>query len=257
MTRRPVAALVRDVSPRLGEALLTFQERTSIDVERARAQHAAYVTGLEDLGLQIVHAPLAPDHPDAAFVEDTVVVVDDLAVGTRPGDPSRREEPADVLPVLAARGYRVEHIAPPGRLDGGDVLQIDDQLYVGVGSRTDRTAIMQLAAIVGASGREVVPVAVAGALHLKTAVTALPDGSLLGCPDHLEVAVFGDRQLVPAPEPTGANVLVVGDTVLASASAPRTVAMLETRGLSVQVVAIDELEKAEAGLTCLSVLLPR
>lgn len=257
MTQRPAAALVRDISPRLDEALLTFQQRTRIDVDRARAQHAAYVTLLEGLGVEIVRAPAAPDHPDASFVEDTVVVVDDLAIGTRPGAPSRRDEPATVLPVLAARGYRVERIAPPARLDGGDVLQVDDTLFVGTGSRTDATATTQLAAIVRPSGREVVAVAVNGALHLKTAITALPDGSLLGCPDHLDVAAFGDRPFVRAVEPTGANVLVVGDTVVASASAPRTIAMLVARGLRLQVLAIDEFEKAEAGLTCLSVLLPR
>lgn len=257
MIRRPRAALVRDVSPRLAEALLTFQDRAPIDVERARAQHAAYVTRLEELGLEIVRVPPAPGHPDGVFVEDTAVIVDNLAIGTRPGDPSRRDEPDTVLPVLAARGYSVAHITSRGRLDGGDVLQVDDRLYVGIGSRTDRTAVAQLATIVRPSGRQVVPVAVERALHLKTIVTALPDGSLLACPDHLEVAVSGDRPLVPAVEPTGANALVVGDTVLASASAPRTVAMLRDRGLHVEVVAIDEFEKAEAGLTCLSVLLPR
>lgn len=256
MTAHPVAALVREVSPRLPDALLTYQAAVPIDVDRARRQHADYVAFLADRGIEVVRLPPADAHPDGVFVEDTAVIVGDLAVVTRPGDPSRRAETRSVAPALAQQGYTLAHIEPPGRLDGGDVLAIGDTLFVGVGSRTDPAGIRSLATAVAGHGRRVAPIRVQGALHLKTAVTALPDGTLLGRPDAVDVAGFAGRRLVTAPEGTGANILVLGDTVAVSASAPRTAELLAARGYEPATVAIDELEKAEAGLTCLSVLLP-
>lgn len=256
MSGHPVAALVRDVSSRLPDALLTHQSPVPIDVDRARRQHAGYVAFLAGRGIEVVHLPPAEAHPDAVFVEDTVVIVDGLAVVTRPGDPSRRAETRSVAAALAQRGYTLAHIEPPGRLDGGDVLPIGDTLFVGEGSRTDAAGIRSLTAAVAERGRRVVPVRVWGALHLKTAVTALPDGMLLGRPDAIDVPSFAGRSLLTAPEDPGANILVVGDAVAVSASAPRTVELLTARGYAPEPVAIDELEKAEAGLTCLSVLLP-
>lgn len=263
----PRTALVRAVSPRLAEAELTFLDRVPIDVARAQRQHTDYRRALARLGLEVVALPPAPDHPDGVFVEDTVIVVDDLAVLTRPGAPSRRAEPDSVGPTLLERGLEVVRITAPGHLDGGDVLQVTDTLYVGVGARTDTAGAEQLAAAVARRGRRVVPVPVPGALHLKTAVTALPDGTLVGRPELLGCAELPGVPLPPAtgsvpvrpivsvPEPAGANVLLVGDTVVVSASAPATAALIAARGFEVVVVEVDELEKAESGVTCMSVLL--
>lgn len=253
---RPRAALVRAVSPRLAEAELTHLDRTPVDVERARQQHGAYRRTLADLGLDLVEAPPAPDHPDGVFVEDALVVVGDLGILTRPGAPSRRGEVTSITPLLAERGLRSATIAAPGTLDGGDVLQVGDTVYVGRTSRTNDEAMGQLRALLEPHGRQVVPVEVTGALHLKTAATALPDGTILAVPEWLDTAAFGDREIVTAPEEAGADVLLVGDTVVVSASAPRTAALVATRGWSVVTVDIGEFERVEAGPTCLSVLLP-
>lgn len=250
------SALVREVSPRLADAELTHLVRVAVDVERAVAQHDAYCHLLDELGLGVVVAPAAPEHPDGVFVEDALVVVDDLGITTRPGASSRRDEVATVAPLLGDLGLRSAAIEAPATLDGGDVLQVGATVYVGRSSRTDDDAIEQLRALVAELGREVVPVDVPGALHLKTAVTALPDGTLLAVPDWVDTAAFGDREVVAVTEPAGADVLLVGEVVVVSASAPATAALVADRGFEVRTVAIDEFEKAEAGVTCLSVLLP-
>lgn len=260
-TPAPVrAALVRPVSPRLAEGLRTFRERTPIDLGRARAQHRAYQQALRDPDVEVVAAPPADEHPDAVFVEDAVVVLDDLAVLTRPGAGQRRDEPASLAPVLAARGYRTIALPGEGRLDGGDVLVVGEVVYVGVGARTDPAGAEALAGVLAAAlrgtGRRVVPVAVPGALHLKTAVTALPDGTLVGLPGQVDTTAFAGQALLTVPEPEGANLLPINGRVLVSASAPGTAALLAERGLQVMRVEIDEFERAEAGLTCLSVRLP-
>jgi dimethylargininase len=250
------AALVRAVSPRLAAAELTYLRRRSVDLGRARMQHAAYLDLLRGEGLEIVHAPPVPEHPDGVFVEDAVVVVSHLAILARSGAVSRRGEVEDLAPVLAARGLAVTAITNPATLDGGDVLQVDDTLYVGRTARTNDAAAEQLRVLVAPLGRTVIPVEVTGVLHLKTAATALPDGRILAHLDHVSATAFRDREVVAVAEPAGANVLLVGDTIVLSASAPRTAAMLRRRGYRVREVDISELEKVEAGPTCPSVLLP-
>lgn len=249
-------ALVRPVSPRLAEAELTHLDRTPVDVSRARDQHAGYRRMLAELGLEVVVAPPAPAHPDGVFVEDALVVVDDLGILTRPGAPSRRGEVATIAPLLAGLGLQPAALQAPGTLDGGDVLQVGSVVYVGRTTRTDDDGIRQLEELVGPLGREVVPVAVTGALHLKTAATALPDGTILAVTDWLDITAFADREVVPVPEPAGADVLLVGEAVVVSASAPRTAELIAARGWPVRMVEIDEFERVEAGPTCLSVLLP-
>jgi dimethylargininase len=256
VSAEPGAALLREVSPHLAEAELTFRDREPIDVGRARAQHAAYAATLRGLGLRIVRVPPAPEHPDGVFVEDTVVVVDDLAVLTRPGAASRRREVADVGRVLAGLGFEVAAIPAPAHLDGGDVLRIGDEVVVGRSRRTDEAGVAALRDLLGDRVQRVRTVEVPGALHLKTAATALPDGTIVAVPGWLGPDPFPDREVLAVPEPSGANVLLVGETVVTTASAPRTAALIAARGFEVVPVEVSELERAEAGVTCLSVLLP-
>ena len=256
MTSSPApVALVRTPSPRLVEAELTHLARAPIDLELARAQHADYVTLLSRLGLELVWLPPLPAHPDGVFVEDTVVVVDDTAVLVRPGAVSRRGEVASVGALLLARGYQLHRIVAPGAMDGGDVLQVGRTLYVGRTARTDDVAIARLRALVAPLDRRVVAVPVTGVLHLKSAATALPDGTIVAVPGGVPADAFGDREVLAAPEPAGGDVLVVGEVVVVSAAAPRTAALISRRGFAVELVDVSELEKAEAGVTCMSVLL--
>lgn len=253
---RPTAALVRAVSPRLGEAELTFAERRPIDVSLAVDQHARYQRLLAGLGLQLVALPAAPDHPDGVFVEDLVVVIGRTAVVTRPGVPSRRSETQGLRDVLSRHGLEVIELVAPARLDGGDVLQVEDRVLVGLSTRTNQAGARALDRIVAPLGRRVVTTPVHGALHLKTAVTALPDGAVLADLRHVDRDDLRGRQIVEVAEAAGANVLTIGDTVIVSASAPATGELLVSRGFDVEVAEISEFEKAEAGPTCLSVLLP-
>lgn len=249
-------AFVREPSPRLADAELTFLERHPVDVDRARAQHRAYRHLLTRLGLEVAALPPAPDQPDGVFVEDVVVVVDDLAILTRPGAPSRRAEVPTVREELERREFTVESLLEPATLDGGDVLQVGDTLYVGRTRRTNDEGARQLARLVQPYGRRVVQVEVTGALHLKTAVTALPDGTFVALPDWFDAGAL-NGPVLSASEPTGADVLLVGDTVVVAANAPDTARVIRDRGFTVEQVDISEFEKCEAGVTCLSVLSPR
>jgi dimethylargininase len=252
----PRAALVGEVSPRLGEAELTFLAREPMDLALARRQHATYRQVLADAGLEVVVVPTGADQPDGVFVEDTVVVVEDTAVLTRPGAAVRRPEVARIRPLLADRGLAIVAIEPPGTLDGGDVLQVGTTAYVGRTTRTNAAGVEQLARHLAALGRRVVPVEVDGALHLKTAATSLPDGAIVAEPRWVDVAAFRDREVITVPEPAGANLLLLDAAVVVSARAPVTAELVTTRGFEVVTIDLSELEKAEAGPTCLSVLLP-
>jgi dimethylargininase len=246
---------VRRPGPRLSEGLLTHLERRPIDLGRARAQHAGYVAALERHGWQVVEVAPADDHPDAVFVEDTVVVVEDLAVITRPGAAQRRDEVRGTAAAVRGLGLRVARMVEPGRLDGGDVLQVGEVVYVGVGGRTTRDGVAALSAAVAPLGRRVVPVPLGEVLHLKSAMTALPDGSLVGLADLVDASVL--PPLRRPPEQEGAHVVALGgDVVLLAASAPRTAEWLTGLGWRVEPVEIGEFEKREGCVTCLSVLVP-
>ncbi|MDQ3170503.1 MAG: arginine deiminase family protein [Acidobacteriota bacterium] len=247
---------MRPVSPSLGECELTFVARAPIDVRRAEAQHAAYCQALAGTGARIVYLAAEPDLPDAVFVEDTAVSLDDLIVVTRPGSRARRDEIVTAASALAAH-RPVSLIREPATLDGGDVLRVGRDLFVGLTARTNRDGFDQLAAIVSRAGMRATAVPVQGALHLKTAVTALDDGALImreGCVDR---GVFAAYDVIDADpgEPEGANVIRVNGRVFIAASAPRTRDLLATRGYDVIALDISEFEKAEAGLSCLSILI--
>ena len=253
MSRR--LALVRRPGPLLAGGIVTHIARQPVDVDRAAAEHAGYVQALEGAGWTVHPVEPADDAPDAVFVEDTVVVVEDLAVLTRPGAPSRRAEVAGTAAAVAALGLRTATIEAPGTLEGGDVLQVGSTVYVGRGDRTNDAGIAQLAQLLAPLGRAVRAVGLREVLHLKSAMTALPDGALIGLPHLLDVA--GLPQLKVPPEEEGAHVVPLGaGSVLVSASAPRTVTWLSELGLEPVVVEIGEFEKLEGCVTCLSVLIP-
>jgi dimethylargininase len=249
-------ALVRRPSSRLAEGLVTYIERVPVDVDLARRQHDAYVAALDASGWS-VH-PVAPvdDCPDSVFVEDTVVVCEDLAVLTRPGAAQRRPEVAGTADAVRAVGLSAVQIEAPGTLDGGDVLQVGSTVYVGRGSRTNADGIRQLRRHLAGTGRTVVPVSLGAVLHLKSAVTALPDGTVLARPGLVDTALFPSVRTTP--EETGCLVVPLDDErVLMAASAPRTADLLADLGFQPVVVDISEFEKLEACVTCLCVLTGR
>ena len=246
-------ALVRRPGPRLAEGLVTHVERTPVDLDLARRQWEAYAAALASAGWQVVEVEPADDHPDAVFVEDPVVVHGDLAVIARSGAPERRGEAAGVERAVRDLGLRVAHIEAPGTLDGGDVLRTGGTAYVGLGGRTNGVGVQQLANHLRQFGVRVQAVPVERALHLKSACTALPDGTVVGWGP-----VVDDREAFPAYEDVleegGAHVVVVGDAhLLMAASAPRTAASFRGRGYRVTEVDVSEFEKLEGCVTCLSV----
>jgi dimethylargininase len=227
-----------------------------IDLDRARRQHAELERAMESLGATIVRAAAADEMPDAVFVEDTAVVVEEIAVLTRPGAASRRGETEAVAAVLAE--YRpLARMTGPATLDGGDVLRVGRTLYVGCSSRTNDAGVEQLRGFARPFGYRVVTTAVNGCLHLKSAVTAIGDGLLLVNPRWVAAdALDGlERIEVDPAEPMAANALRVGDAVLFPAHYPRTRRRLEDRGICVVSVECDELAKAEGAVTCCSILI--
>jgi dimethylargininase len=247
-------ALVRRPSPRMADGIVTHIDRTPVDAERAVAQHAAYVDALAAAGWEIREVEPADDLPDSAFIEDTMVVCDGLAVLSRPGAPERQAEVAGAEGAVRALGLDVERIQAPGTLDGGDVLQVGDTVYVGRGGRTNGEGIRQLRRHLATRGRTVVPVPLRQVLHLKSAVTALPDGTFIAADaDLVDNAPFPTLRAVP--EEGGAHVVVLGGgAVLMAASAPRSAELFADLGFDVVAVDVSEFEKMEGCVTCLSVL---
>lgn len=248
-------AVTRAVSSSLARCELTHLDRTPVDVDRARRQHAAYERALEACGCTIHRLPEAPELPDAVFVEDTAVVVEELAVLTRPGAASRRPEVEPVAAALA-RWRPLARLAAPATLDGGDVLRVGRRLWVGLSSRSDAAGVGQLAAALAPHGYEVRGVAMNGCLHLKTAVTALDDRRLLVNPQWVDPAAFPGLETIavdPA-EPFAANALRVGDRVIYPSAFPRTAARLAALGHDLVTVDVSELAKAEGAVTCCSIL---
>jgi dimethylargininase len=247
-------ALIRAPGPRLADGIVTHIERSPVDLELARRQHAAYVEALAGAGWDIVTVPAADDCPDAVFIEDTLVVADDLAIITRPGVPARQPETATVADTVRTLALRMETIAAPATLDGGDILQIGQMVYAGLGGRTNADGIAQLAGLLSGLGRTTVTVPLRKVLHLKSAVTALPDGTVLAYGDLVNLEPF--PRVRPVPEEAGAHVVPLGGPdVLIAASAPRTTELVHALGWHPIVVDITEYERLEGCVTCLSVLI--
>ncbi|MBB4909819.1 dimethylargininase [Actinophytocola algeriensis] len=246
-----ITVLVRRPGPRLAEGLISHIERLPVDPALASRQWESYVEALEAEGWHVVEVEPADDCPDAVFVEDPVVVYGKTAVLARSGAPERRGETDGVAAALD--GYDIRRIEAPGTLDGGDVLKIGETIYVGRGDRTNDEGIRQLAAHLPEA--TVVPVPVTKVLHLKSAVTALPDGTVIGYPPLVDDPTVFDR-FEPVPEEGGSHVVLLGgNRVLMAASAPESAALFRARGLEPVVVDISEFEKLEGCVTCLSVRL--
>jgi dimethylargininase len=248
-------ALTRPVSGSIARCELTHLRRQPIDLGRARAQHAAYEEALAALGCAVERLPEEPELPDAVFVEDTAVVLDELAVVTRPGAASRRGETAAVAAALAAH-RPVAHAEVPATLDGGDVLRLGRTLFVGLGGRTNRAGVEALRALAAPLGYTVRAVPFKGCLHLKSAATVVAPDTVLLNPSWVAAAFFGRVALVEVDEaePFAGNVLRLAGTVVMAAGAPRTRARLEARGVSVVEVDLSELAKAEGAVTCCSLV---
>ncbi len=248
-------ALTREVSPAIANCELEFLDRQPIDVALAVEQHRQYQQCLAELGAHVEILPSGPDMPDGVFVEDPAIVLDEIAVITRMGALSRRGESESLARALAP--YReLRRIEDPGTVEGGDVMRVGKTLYVGYSRRTNVGGIQQLAGMLHPLGYFVVPVEVQGCLHLKTACCYIGDETLLANRAWMDPdALCGLKILdVPSDEPDGANALRIGDTVLLSGGFPRTCELVERSGFRVRRIDNSELRKAEAGVTCTSLI---
>jgi dimethylargininase len=245
--------LVRPPADTLSDGELTHLERTPVDLDLANSQWNTYVSAFADNGWEIRELPLADDLPDSVFIEDNVVLFGGTAVIASPGAASRRGEIESVERAVRSLRLKVARIELPGTLDGGDVLKVGKTVYVGRGGRTNADGIRQLRGIVAPLGYTVVAVPVTMALHLKSSVTALPDGTVIGYLPVVDEPALFDRFL-SVPEIGGLAVVALShDTVLMAASAPQTAAMIADLGYRVITVDISEFEKLEGCVTCLSV----
>ena len=250
-----MTALTRAISPTLAACELTFLPREGIDIRKAIEQHDAYERALAELGLHVISLPAEPDLPDATFVEDPLIVVDQVAIVTRMGASSRRPE-SESLAVAIAPFRPVRRLRQPATLEGGDVMRIGHDVFVGLSSRTNEAGIAQLTAELEPFGYRVHRIEVLGCLHLKSACCSLGEGKILANPAWLDLAPLREFEIVNVAhdEPGAANVLRIGDTILMPASFPRTEEILRARGFNLKIIDISELIKAEAAVTCSSVI---
>jgi dimethylargininase len=248
-------ALVRRPGPLLADGIVTPREREHLDLELVQHQWGAYVTALQDHGWNTIEVPPADACPDAVFIEDTMVVYKNVAVIAYSGAESRRPETCEAERVVEGLGYSINHIRQPGTLDGGDVLKVGDTILVGRGGRTNAAGVGQLRSILTPLGAHVVAVPITKVLHLKSAVTALPDGTVIGYPPLVEDPFLFERFL-PVPEESGAHVVDLGGGhLLMAADCPASIDVIGELGYIPIVVDIGEFQKLEGCVTCLSVRL--
>lgn len=259
-------ALVRRPSPLLAQGEVTHIERSShVDADLAAGQWEQYVSELRAAGYRIHEAPPAPEHPDGVFIEDTMVVADELAVISRMGAQTRTGEVDTARATARAIGLTVVELSEvpvplrsqgPVQLEGGDVLKVGSTVYVGVGGRTSRAGAEALGHHLATVGRTVTAVPITRTLHLKSQVTALPDGTILGYRPVVDDPGFWEQEhgFLPVPEAEGAHVIVIGaEAVLMSDAAPQSADLIRERGYTVRTVPTSEIVKLEGCVTCLSV----
>jgi len=250
-----LTAITRELSSSINDCELSFHARQQIDVTKAIAQHRAYQDCLARLGARIAALPAEPALPDAVFVEDTAVVVDEVAIIANMGAPSRRAEARSLTDALAR--YRpLKFIDEPATLDGGDVLRVGRTVFVGLSRRTNREGIEQLSELLATYDYHVQPVEVRGCLHLKSACSYIGSDTLLLNRSWIDAGRLGEFYLldVPEEEPAAANALLLNNVVIMPESFPKTRALLEDQGFSVRTIDLSELQKAEAGVTCCSLI---
>ncbi len=248
-------ALTRQISPRFDECELTHLERQPIDLELARTQHRQYEAALRELGCHVISLPAEADLPDSVFVEDVALVFDEAAIITRPGADSRKPETASIAQTLSP--YRTLFtIEAPGTLDGGDVLCVGRTVYVGLSSRSNRSAVEQLQGFLAPYGYSVTGVQVTGCLHLKSAVTQVAADTLLINSRWVDRHLFKDMKFIEVneSEPSAANAIWLERGVIFPAHFPKTQQVLLKYGISLKIVEATEVAKAEGAVTCCSVI---
>lgn len=255
-------AIMHEVSELIDQAEVNFREKEPIDFELARRQHDDYAAWLESIGCEVVKLTINSEFPDSVFVEDTAVVVDEVACITPMGVASRRGEVVRMAAVLA--NYRmihriIDHSTPDATLEGGDVLRVGDKFYVGLTTRTNMAGIKGLADILKPLGYSVEPVTVKAGLHLKSAVSALDEETLLVNRPILDMSPFEGYRLIDVPEDEGrgANLLVIGEHRAAYSGYPKTCDLLDKEGFPVTRIDITELIKADSGMTCSSIIMKK
>ena len=252
-----VIAITREISPRFDECEITHIERTPIDLDLARAQHKAYVKALQELGCELIELPAEENLPDSVFVEDTAFILPEVAVITRPGADSRKPETESIIRALAPL-IDLVHVREPATVDGGDVLVVGKRIFVGLSTRSNREAIDQLNEMLGGYGYAMTGVALHGCLHLKSAVTRVDDQTLLINKNWLDAGHFDDFALIEVDpsEPSAANCLPIGESIIFPTAFPKTRARLEERCYKIAPVEVSELAKAEGAVTCCSLIIP-
>ncbi len=249
-------ALLNKPSSAIERCELTFMDREPIQLSEALKQHSLYAEALSRAGLNVMMHEVNPESPDAVFVEDVAIILDEIAIITSMGTASRRSEVDSMAKIISRYRDTVHHVHLPATIEGGDVLRVGKKLFVGVSSRTNRAGISTLSEIVSPFGYQVVPVEVSGCLHLKTGVTALNDESFVLNSAWIETSPFNDYLLIEVAhnEPFAANVLRVDENLILNGAYPLTAKKIQNAGFSFDLVDISELGKAEAGLTCMSLI---
>ena len=249
-------AITRKISPRFNECEITHIDRTPIDLDIARAQHGAYINALETLGCKIIELEEEPDLPDSVFVEDTAFILPEVGIITRPGADSRKPETKAIAQALSLH-LPLLHITDPATVDGGDVLILGKNIYIGLSTRSSQAAIDQLQRLLDNYQYKVTGVQMHDCLHLKTAVTRVDDNTLLINRNWVDIQHFKDFKLVEidASEPYAANCLPVNGSIIYPTSFPKTRAKLEAGGYKITPVTVDELAKAEGAVTCCSLII--
>lgn len=253
-----VIAITREISPRFDECEITHIERTPIDLNLARAQHHAYVNALKELGCDVIELPAEADLPDSVFVEDTAFILPEVAVITRPGADSRKPETESIIRALSPH-IRLVHVREPATVDGGDVLVLGKNIYIGLSTRSNQEAINQLNDLLCDYGYSVKGVQLHDCLHLKSAVTRMNDTTLLINKNWVDANCFKNYDLIeidPA-ELYAANSLPVGESIIYPTAFPKTRAKLEEKGYKIMAVGVSELAKAEGAVTCCSLIIHR
>ena len=251
-------AITRSVSPRFNECEITHIERTPIDLDIAQKQHRGYVDALKKLGCDVLELPAESNLPDSVFVEDTAILLPEAAVITRPGADSRKPETESIAQALSAH-RKLLYLREPATLDGGDVLVVGKRIFIGLSTRSNNEAVVQLSELLNEFGYTVTGVHLHDCLHLKSAVTRVDDKTLLINRDWVDTEFFADYELIAVDptEPYAGNCLPIGDAVIFPASFPKTRGNLEARGYKIVSVEVDELAKAEGAVTCCSLVLDR